>query len=30
VLAAYVRVIEEFLGEKRERAHMGLPGQRGA
>jgi hypothetical protein len=30
VLAAYVRVIEEFLGEKGERARMGLPGQRGA
>jgi hypothetical protein len=30
VLAAYVRVIKEFLGEKRERAHIGLPGQRGA
>jgi hypothetical protein len=30
VLATYVRVIEEFLGKKRERAHMGLPRQRGA
>jgi hypothetical protein len=30
VLAAYVRVIEEFLGEKGERARTGLPGQRGA
>jgi hypothetical protein len=30
VLAVYIRVIEEFLGGKRERAHMGLPGQGGA
>jgi hypothetical protein len=30
VLAAYVRVIEKFLGEKGERARMGLPGHRGA
>jgi hypothetical protein len=29
VLADYVRDIEEFLGRKREKAHMGLPGQGG-